>query len=126
VFWKIDTRKTIETVIDPVTGREIGQNEIERQVSYAECEPVSLFNMAWEPRCSTCIQSSPWVTQRSWLSLSDLYRMQKSGQIQGVDEIAKIVPSDVSAKDDWEKARKDSLAQGWSSYTYGVMSDEIR
>lgn len=124
VMWKIDTVSETKPMIDKVTGQIIGEEQVDREISYADCEPLSIFNLAWEPRCSTNLQSSPWVSQRSWMSISDLYRMQKAGQIEGVEEIAKIVPSDVSAKDDWEKARKDSLAQGWSSYTYGVMSDE--
>lgn len=123
VVWKIDTDVQEQPTIDPVTGIQIGSQEIQLERQYACFEPLSILNMAWEPKHSSPIQNSPWIRQRSWMSLTDLFKMQKAGQISGVEKLAQIVPAGVANRDDWEKARKDGLAYGWSAYAYGAYND---
>lgn len=98
----------------------IGEQPTEYQRQYWTFEYKAPGNMAWEPTCSTRLQDSPWVRERSKMSLNELLQWQAEGKIMDVDKIAQIVPAslDASQKEDWELKRRESLGEKNLNFCY--------
>ena len=125
-LWKIEEKEkstpVYEDSLDPMQPGRVymGENETVEVRSQWEWELKNPANVAWEPHCTTRIQDSPWVRERSFMSYNEMLRWQSEGRVSGVERLKMIVPRGTggSLKDDWENSLKKADGdQNWN-YTY--------
>lgn len=131
--WSIETKldTSVMRAPDPLMqgpGPIVAQEVVEYECGHPDFEPVSIRMCAWDPRCKTEFNKSPWFRIRSMKSINELFQMQQEGIIENVDEVVKKSnkamtpenPTDPDAKQSQSVEGRQLPSVGWDDGVWEV------
>lgn len=88
----------------------VGDQEKEESYEHWDWELKSPENMAWDPHCTTRIQDSSWVRERTRMSYNQLLQWQQQGRVGNIDQLKFVTPSGLNPgmKKDWESTIREA------------------